>query len=71
MLFFFAETYDALDPNGHITIKWDVISWTPNGYDGYAVSITPWFCVGLAPITKTNRIKDESRSVFFAPQIET
>lgn len=28
--------YDALDPNGNITIKWDIISWTP---DGYVVSI--------------------------------
>lgn len=31
-----AEAYDALDPLGNITIKWDVISWTP---DGYVVSI--------------------------------
>ncbi|KAK6921023.1 LOW QUALITY PROTEIN: hypothetical protein RJ641_014701 [Dillenia turbinata] len=23
--------YDPLDPNGNITIKWDVISWTPDG----------------------------------------
>ncbi|RLN41134.1 hypothetical protein C2845_PM01G18060 [Panicum miliaceum] len=27
-----AVAYDALDPNGNITIKWDVISWTPDGY---------------------------------------
>ncbi|GJY17640.1 COBRA-like protein [Tanacetum coccineum] len=27
-----AEAYDALDPNGNITIKWDIISWTPDGY---------------------------------------
>lgn len=26
------EAYDPLDPNGNITIKWDVISWTPDGY---------------------------------------
>lgn len=26
------EAYDALDPNGNVTIKWDVISWTPDGY---------------------------------------
>ena len=32
-----AEAYDALDPTGNITIKWDVISWTQ---DGYVVSIT-------------------------------
>ncbi|KAK6153482.1 hypothetical protein DH2020_013121 [Rehmannia glutinosa] len=24
--------YDALDPNGNITVKWDVMSWTPDGY---------------------------------------
>lgn len=24
--------YDILDPNGNITIKWDVMSWTPDGY---------------------------------------
>lgn len=33
MFFVFpAEAYDALDPNGNITIKWDVITWTPDGY---------------------------------------
>ncbi|KAI4343992.1 hypothetical protein L6164_011270 [Bauhinia variegata] len=26
------EAYDAVDPSGNITIKWDVISWTPDGY---------------------------------------
>ncbi|KAJ6369845.1 hypothetical protein OIU76_028156 [Salix suchowensis] len=26
------EAYDALDPNGNITIKWDIVSWTPDGY---------------------------------------
>ncbi|CAA7393403.1 unnamed protein product [Spirodela intermedia] len=26
------EAYDALDPNGNITIKWDVMQWTPDGY---------------------------------------
>ncbi|CAO2148791.1 unnamed protein product [Urochloa humidicola] len=24
--------YDPLDLNGNITIMWDVISWTPDGY---------------------------------------
>ncbi|XP_060204922.1 COBRA-like protein 4 [Lycium barbarum] len=27
-----AAAYDALDPKGNITIKWDVVSWTPDGY---------------------------------------
>ncbi|KAI4346713.1 hypothetical protein L6164_007585 [Bauhinia variegata] len=26
------EAYDALDPHGNITIKWDIMSWTPDGY---------------------------------------
>ncbi|XP_058187736.1 protein COBRA-like [Rhododendron vialii] len=26
------DAYDALDPTGNITIKWDVINWTPDGY---------------------------------------
>ncbi|KAF6140092.1 hypothetical protein GIB67_001833 [Kingdonia uniflora] len=26
------EAYDPLDPNGNITMKWDVMSWTPDGY---------------------------------------
>ncbi|EYU44224.1 hypothetical protein ABFS83_08G033400 [Erythranthe nasuta] len=26
------EAYDALDPNGNITINWDIITWTGNGY---------------------------------------
>ncbi|CAK7335347.1 unnamed protein product [Dovyalis caffra] len=33
----FSEAYDPLDPNGNITIKWDVLSWTP---DGYVVVVT-------------------------------
>lgn len=31
-LLLLAEAYDALDPNGNITIKWDIINWTPDGY---------------------------------------
>ncbi|KAG5535206.1 hypothetical protein RHGRI_023105 [Rhododendron griersonianum] len=27
-----SDAYDPLDPNGNITIKWDVISWTADGY---------------------------------------
>ncbi|GJX48904.1 RNA-directed DNA polymerase, eukaryota, reverse transcriptase zinc-binding domain protein [Tanacetum coccineum] len=26
------SAYNALDPNGNITIKWDVMPWTPDGY---------------------------------------
>ncbi|KEH21748.1 hypothetical protein MtrunA17_Chr7g0219921 [Medicago truncatula] len=26
------DAYDPLDPNGNITIKWDIIQWTPDGY---------------------------------------
>jgi hypothetical protein len=35
--FLVIAAYDPLDPNGNITIKWDVVSWTP---DGYVVSIS-------------------------------
>ncbi|PON82080.1 COBRA-like protein [Trema orientale] len=28
----YTEAYDALDPNGNVTIKWDIMSWTPDGY---------------------------------------
>ncbi|MBA0675195.1 hypothetical protein Goari_016750, partial [Gossypium aridum] len=28
----FSEAYDPLDPNGNITIKWDIMSWTADGY---------------------------------------
>ncbi|XVF54453.1 hypothetical protein PTKIN_Ptkin05aG0181200 [Pterospermum kingtungense] len=27
-----AAAYDPLDPTGNITIKWDIMSWTPDGY---------------------------------------
>uniref|UniRef100_J3N3S1 procollagen-proline 4-dioxygenase n=1 Tax=Oryza brachyantha TaxID=4533 RepID=J3N3S1_ORYBR len=27
-----ADAYDSLDPHGNITIKWDVMQWTPDGY---------------------------------------
>ncbi|KAM0955384.1 hypothetical protein ACFX2A_024276 [Malus domestica] len=30
--FIATEAYDPLDPNGNITIKWDILSWTPDGY---------------------------------------
>ncbi|KAF5799892.1 hypothetical protein HanRHA438_Chr07g0318771 [Helianthus annuus] len=30
--FTLTEAYDAQDPNGNITIKWDVMNWTPDGY---------------------------------------
>ncbi|CAL0314713.1 unnamed protein product [Lupinus luteus] len=30
--FISTDAYDPLDPNGNITIKWDIISWTPDGY---------------------------------------
>ncbi|XP_059284762.1 COBRA-like protein 4 [Lycium ferocissimum] len=32
VFFSYAAAYDPLDPNGNITIKWDVMSWTPDGY---------------------------------------
>jgi hypothetical protein len=51
-LFDTAEAYDSLDPNGNITIKWDIISWTP---DGYVVSSTPFtstaVCISTQPIS--------------------
>ncbi|KAL2340941.1 hypothetical protein Fmac_008881 [Flemingia macrophylla] len=30
--FTWTEAYDPLDPTGNITIKWDVITWTPDGH---------------------------------------
>lgn len=27
-----ADAFDPLDPNGNITIKWDIMSWTGDGY---------------------------------------
>eukprot|EP00262_Sarcandra_glabra_P000812 TRINITY_DN10888_c0_g2_i2.p1 TRINITY_DN10888_c0_g2~~TRINITY_DN10888_c0_g2_i2.p1 ORF type:complete len:457 (+),score=21.27 TRINITY_DN10888_c0_g2_i2:157-1527(+) len=30
--FTLTEAYDPVDPTGNITIKWDVMSWTPDGY---------------------------------------
>lgn len=36
LVYEYAEAYDALDPNGNITIKWDIMNWTP---DGYVVSV--------------------------------
>ncbi|XP_057447752.1 COBRA-like protein 1 [Lotus japonicus] len=27
-----SEAYDPLDPNGNITIRWDILSWTGDGY---------------------------------------
>ncbi|CAI0454500.1 unnamed protein product [Linum tenue] len=32
LLFTCAAAYDPLDPTGNITIKWDIVSWTADGY---------------------------------------
>ena len=40
LFFVISEAYDPLDPAGNITIKWDVMSWTP---DGYVVSVNSMF----------------------------
>ncbi|KAL6287703.1 hypothetical protein ACE6H2_012093 [Prunus campanulata] len=32
VIFSYAAAFDPLDPNGNITIKWDIMSWTPDGY---------------------------------------
>ncbi|CAN1839135.1 COBRA-like protein 4 [Linum perenne] len=31
-LFTCTAAYDPLDPNGNITVKWDIVSWTADGY---------------------------------------
>lgn len=35
-VFMILVAYDPLDPTGNVTIKWDVMSWTA---DGYVVSV--------------------------------
>ncbi|KAF3505326.1 hypothetical protein F2Q69_00044781 [Brassica cretica] len=32
MIIFTTYAYDPLDPNGNITLKWDIMSWTADGY---------------------------------------
>ncbi|KAJ6888451.1 COBRA-like protein [Populus alba x Populus x berolinensis] len=32
MTVLYAVAYDPLDPHGSINIKWDILSWTPDGY---------------------------------------
>ncbi|KAJ8486562.1 hypothetical protein OPV22_019047 [Ensete ventricosum] len=39
-MFSTAVAYDPLDPTGNITIKWDVISWTADGYVAVVVPST-------------------------------
>ncbi|KAL2479140.1 Protein COBRA [Forsythia ovata] len=54
--FSFSDAYDVLDPRGNITIKWDVISWTSDGYiavvtvfnfQKYRHIQAPWMEIGL------------------------
>ncbi|KAF9617676.1 hypothetical protein IFM89_037910, partial [Coptis chinensis] len=40
MIFYDTNAYNPLDPTGNITIKWDVVSWT---VDGYVVSVFKFF----------------------------
>ncbi|PRQ33653.1 hypothetical protein RchiOBHm_Chr5g0059971 [Rosa chinensis] len=37
---FFAEAFDPLDPSGNITIRWDVMGFTTDGYELSTNSIT-------------------------------
>ncbi|KAL0887842.1 hypothetical protein Bca101_011825 [Brassica carinata] len=32
MIIFSKYAYDPLDPNGNIALKWDIMSWTADGY---------------------------------------
>ncbi|CAN7121406.1 unnamed protein product [Brassica rapa subsp. narinosa] len=32
IIFSTSSAYDPLDPNGNITLKWDIMSWTADGY---------------------------------------
>lgn len=34
VLFYFmlVEAFDPLDPTGNVTIRWDIMSWTSDGY---------------------------------------
>lgn len=50
---FLVAAYDPLDPNGNITIKWDIMSWTP---DGYVVSTTILKCHILNVTSDVNLI---------------
>lgn len=47
-----SDAYDPLDPHGNITIKWDIISWNP---DGYVVSISWLICILSIMETKTQQ----------------
>lgn len=43
-----SEAYDPLDPNGNITIKWDIMSWTADGYVvSLALFVLPITCRSL------------------------
>ncbi|KAK6921027.1 hypothetical protein RJ641_014705 [Dillenia turbinata] len=41
--------YEAFDPNGNIVIKWDIISWSPDGYVG---ALWHQLSVGLSGTSK-------------------
>lgn len=32
-IIFRSVAYDPLDPSGNITIKWDIVNWTADGYE--------------------------------------
>ena len=55
-----AAAYDPLDPNGNITIKWDVMSWTPDGYVVSIISFSLSLCVFLIQNTLHMRVFDWS-----------
>ncbi|GJZ66345.1 COBRA-like protein [Tanacetum coccineum] len=64
-----AEAYDALDPNGNITIKWDIISWTPDGYVAvvYHVQFQQYRQFHLGRIHYQNRLTPKNFTIACAP----
>nr|GLL39142.1 hypothetical protein CDL15_Pgr027500 [Ipomoea trifida] len=55
--------YDPLDPTGNITIKWDVMSWTPDGYVN-AFSVLLFF---VSPVSQGDLNVVGRLSVFCSP----
>lgn len=41
----FAGGYDPLDPNGNITVKWDILDWNDGTYDVSPYTYVVFFAV--------------------------
>lgn len=55
-----AGAYDPLDPTGNVTMKWDIMFWTTDGYIGSARSIAQIMTKFIIPYAYSIKANDSN-----------